>query len=56
MVTLLRLILPNNSAVDKLVVALASGGDEQFMVGEKHVKNQRVNFYRECLFIKDIGR
>lgn len=56
MVTLLRLVLPTNSIIERLVVALVSGGEEQFIMGEKTIKNQRVNFYRECLFIKDIGR
>ncbi len=46
MVTLLRLVLPKNSAIEKLVVAVVSGEDEQFILGEKHIKNQRVNFYR----------
>lgn len=55
MVTFLRLVLPKNNPMKKLVVALVSGAEEQFIMGEKHVKNQRVNFYRECFFIKDIG-
>ena len=56
MVTLLRLVLPKSNLIEKLVVSLLSGEEEQFIVGEKHVRNQRVNFYRECFFIKDIGR
>lgn len=56
MITLLRLVLPSSSAIVKVVVALVSGGEEQFIMGEKHVRNHRVNFYRECLFIQDIAR
>lgn len=56
MVTLLRLALPKDSLMEKLVVSIVSGEDEQFTLGEKHIKNQRVNFYRECFFIKDIER
>jgi hypothetical protein len=55
MVTLLRLHLPVDTNVTRLTVSLSTPiSHQQFLQNDKLVKQNRVNFYRESLFIDSV--
>jgi hypothetical protein len=55
-VTLTRLQLPEGTAVGKMTLSLLSNGEEHFIQSCRLVKNWRVNFYRESLFVSSISQ
>jgi hypothetical protein len=57
MITLARLTIPPESKAQRLTLALAlPAPQEQFIQNDKIVKKNRVNFYRESLFVESLAK